>query len=73
MNTSAHTPTVADEPTVRRNVVIRASLDERFRRAIALRDGLGKGNLRDAMEEAIELWLKQNEAKAQKTQGGGRT
>jgi hypothetical protein len=58
-----------EEKTVRRNVVIRESLDERFRKTIAVRDGLGRGNLSAALEEAIELWLKVNEPHSGRVKG----
>ena len=44
--------------TVRRNVVLRQELDERFRQAVADRKGIGKGNISEAMSEALELWLR---------------
>lgn len=48
------------EKTVRRNVVLPEALDERFRRTIATKKGLGKGNISEAVAEALELWLKKH-------------
>ena len=39
------------------NLVIRDDLDEKFREAVYKRKGLKKGNLTDAIEEALELWI----------------
>jgi len=40
------------------NVVIDDKLEERFRKTIADTKGLRKGNISDALEEAIELWIR---------------
>ncbi|MGA1975492.1 MAG: hypothetical protein ABSG92_07635 [Conexivisphaerales archaeon] len=37
-------------------------LDERFRKAVVERKGLHKGVLKEAFEEAIELWIKEQKA-----------
>ena len=39
-------------------VLIEDELDERFRRAIFEVKGLRRGNITEAVEEAIELWIK---------------
>jgi hypothetical protein len=39
-------------------VVIEDDLDERFREAVFKSKGLHKGNITEAVEEAIELWIK---------------
>ena len=38
-------------------VVINDDLDERFREAVYKSKGLHKGNITEAVEEAIELWI----------------
>lgn len=48
------------------NVVIKDELDERFREAIFKAKGLKKGVLTEAIEEAIELWIK---GEGEKTKG----
>ena len=47
----------------RMNVVIDDKLEERFRKTIADTKGLRKGNISDALEEAIELWIHTNTLK----------
>jgi hypothetical protein len=42
----------------RMNVVIDDKLEERFRRTIADYKGLRKGNISEALEEAIEAWIR---------------
>lgn len=42
----------------RRNVVIPDELDAQFRKAIASRMGIEKGNISEAICEAIRLWIK---------------
>lgn len=39
------------------NVVLKDNLEERFRRAVFERKGMKKGNISEALEEAIELWI----------------
>jgi hypothetical protein len=46
------------------NVVINDKLEERFRRTIADTKGLRKGNISEALEEAIDLWIKSNTLKS---------
>lgn len=43
----------------RMNVVIDDKLEERFRKTIADTKGLHKGNISEALEEAIEAWIEQ--------------
>ena len=45
------------------NVVIDDKLEERFRKTIADTKGLRKGNISDALAEAIELWIRTNTLK----------
>lgn len=40
-------------------VEIEDELDERFRKAIVERKGLHRGVIKEAFEEAIELWIEQ--------------
>jgi hypothetical protein len=42
----------------RMNVVIDDKLEERFRKTIADTKGLRKGNISEALEEAIDLWIR---------------
>jgi len=39
-------------------IVISDELDERFRRAVFEAKGMYRGNLTEALEEAMELWIK---------------
>lgn len=41
-------------------------LDEKFRKAVFETKGMHKGNLTEAMEEAMELWMKKQENKERK-------
>lgn len=41
------------------NVVISDDLDAKFREEVFKRKGMKKGNLTEAIEEALELWLKE--------------
>jgi hypothetical protein len=41
------------------NFVIREETEEQFRKAIANRMGVRKGNISKALEEAIYLWIEQ--------------
>lgn len=42
-------------------VLIRDDLDEQFRNAIFKRKGMRKGNLTEALEEAIQCWIEHYE------------
>ena len=39
------------------DIAIKDETEERFRRAIADYGGLKKGNISNALEEAIEMWI----------------
>lgn len=39
-------------------VMINDELDERFRKAVFEKKGMHKGNLTEAIEEAIECWIR---------------
>ena len=39
------------------NLAIDDNLDEKFRVAVAKKKGMRKGNLTEAMEEAMKLWI----------------
>jgi len=43
------------------NLIISDKLDKKFRQEVARRLGMKKGNLTKAVEEAIELWIRQSE------------
>ncbi len=40
------------------NLVIDDELDEQFRREVAARLGMKKGNIKIAIEEAMKMWIK---------------
>ena len=42
------------------NVVLDDELEKKFRRAIFERKGMKKGNISEAIEEAIDLWIEQD-------------
>ncbi|MFZ0513922.1 MAG: hypothetical protein WAM14_20110 [Candidatus Nitrosopolaris sp.] len=41
------------------NIVIQDEIEERFRKTVANTKGFRKGNLSIALEEAIDLWIKE--------------
>lgn len=45
--------------TVRINLTISEELEKRFREEVFNRYGLRKGDIQRAIEEAIELWIRQ--------------
>jgi hypothetical protein len=47
-------------------VLIRDELDEQFRNAVFQSKGMHKGNLTEAIEEAIEYWIKKQEKQEKK-------
>ena len=40
------------------NIVLSDNTEERFRQAVARKLGMKKGNISKALEEAIDLWIK---------------
>ncbi len=40
------------------NVVLKDELEEKFRRTVFERKGMKKGNISEAIEEAIECWIR---------------
>lgn len=44
-------------------VLLKDKLDERFRNAVFKTKGMHKGNLSEAIEEAIELWIEHEASK----------
>jgi hypothetical protein len=48
------------------NVVIDDELEEYFRKQIADSKGLRKGNISEALEEAIQLWIQTEKLKREK-------
>lgn len=42
-------------------VMIRDELDEKFRNAVFKSKGMHKGNITEAIEEALELWIEKCE------------
>jgi len=45
------------------NIVLHKDLEERFRKAVFEKKGMKKGNISEAIEEALEEWIKQRETK----------
>jgi len=45
------------------NVIIKDEIDEKFRRAVFETKGMKRGNLTEAIEEALELWIEQQASK----------
>jgi len=41
------------------NIVLPDDLEEKFRKAIYEKKGMKKGNISEALEEAIEIWIKE--------------
>ncbi len=41
-------------------VLIDDKLDEKFRNAVFKKKGMHKGNITDAVEEALECWVRDN-------------
>jgi len=44
-------------------ILIKDDLDEKFRNAVFQTKGMHKGNLSEAIEEAISLWIEQQKKK----------
>lgn len=47
------------------NINVRKEVDDRFRREVFSRKGLKKGNLKEAVEEAMLLWINVTEKSAE--------
>jgi len=47
-------------------VLIDDKLDEKFREAVFKKKGMHKGNITEAIEEAIDLWIEQDLSKPPK-------
>ncbi|MGD0331194.1 MAG: hypothetical protein ABSB40_12265 [Nitrososphaeria archaeon] len=45
------------------NIVLDDKLEEQFRRAVFESKGMKKGNISDALEEAIEAWIEKQSKK----------
>ena len=41
------------------NIVLDDKLEERFRKAVFDNKGMKKGNISEALEEAVDLWIKE--------------
>jgi len=44
------------------NIVLDDKTEENFRRAVFERKGMKKGNISEALEEAIKCWIKQTDS-----------
>lgn len=49
-------------------VLIKDELDEKFREAVFKSKGMHRGNMTEAVEEAIELWIREEVQKARKNE-----
>lgn len=49
------------ENRVPRTFSLNADLDDRFRKEVVARKGFGKGVFSEALEEAMQMWLQQQE------------
>lgn len=47
------------------NVNVKDSIESRFRQGVFHKKGMKKGNLTQAVEEAMLLWVEQNEGKGE--------
>jgi hypothetical protein len=45
------------------NVVLHDDIEERFRKAVFEKMGMKKGNISEALGEAIEAWINEDDAK----------
>lgn len=43
------------------NIVLPDDIEDKFRKAIFEKKGMKKGNISEALEEAIDLWVKEQE------------
>ena len=50
------------------NVVLKDELEQRFRKAVFESKGMKKGNISEALEEAIEIWI-DNQAQTREKRG----
>lgn len=48
------------------NVVLNNDLEERFRRVVFERKGMKKGNISEALEEALESWIRREDQRTTK-------
>ena len=46
------------------NIVVEDDIEERFRRTVANSKGFKKGNISIALQEAMELWIKEQRRKS---------
>lgn len=51
---------------VKTTIELPDEVDKRFRQAVAIKKGLRKGALSEALQEAIESWLKNQEEGAKR-------
>lgn len=48
------------------NIVLSDDVEEKFRRAVFERKGMRKGNISQALQEAINQWIEYNKSKDSK-------
>jgi hypothetical protein len=48
------------------NIVVEDDIEEQFRRTVANTKGFRKGNISIALQEAIELWIKEQRRRKSK-------
>jgi hypothetical protein len=54
---------IGDKMPKKWTVLVNDNLDERFRKTVFETKGMHKGNLTEAIEEAMNCWIKQQEKK----------
>lgn len=52
-------------PKTRMNLAVDTNLEERFREAVFKAKGMKKGNISEAVEEAIDAWIKSQRERKQ--------
>jgi len=45
------------------NIVLEDKLEQEFRKTVFERKGMKKGNISEALEEAIEMWIRRGDSK----------
>jgi len=53
-------PYLSTEGMAKMNIVLKDKTEEKFREAVFKAKGMKKGNISEAMEEAIEDWIEKN-------------
>jgi hypothetical protein len=48
------------------NIILNDDLEDRFRTAVFQKKGMKKGNISEALEEAIDAWIEKDEVKVRR-------